>query len=295
MICPKCGFDQPDDIFCASCGVDVKQYSPSFKTSIRKNTVAFVVIALLLAGFSIMFYPKFVSFMNLDRIFPEGQITDSGNTSTFGVSSELEGTAVERTAAPVAATAPAPRVDAVIAPVKAPDTVDARPVTTVFMIGEISTVEINQLLVVKDHPIEPEGIIWGRANDIPLIRRAYIDREMRIKGGENKFNYADEFVRFDITIDVKSQDQQGFKATFNYTRRYDNSLQVIDGNAQSKFDITVPYQSLVYIIDKLPRLQEGVERILPSNSLISQLHKSSTFLNDTSESVFVFQFENPYK
>ena len=27
MICPKCGFNQPDDIYCALCGVDIERYA----------------------------------------------------------------------------------------------------------------------------------------------------------------------------------------------------------------------------------------------------------------------------
>lgn len=293
MICPKCGFEQPDDIFCASCGVNVKQFSSkSFKIPVKSSTVIFILMALFIAGLTIFFYPKVVSLLNMDKLFPEGQITDTASSSTFGASSNLENPSNAQPA-PADTKAPPPKVEATVGALKPEPNFEAKPVATVLTIGEMSNVEINQLLLQKDTPVEPENVIWGLSSDIPFIRRAYVDREMRLKSGENKINYSDEFARFDITIEIKAQDQNSFKASFLYSRRYEPILQVPDSTSQLKFETTIPYQKMVYIIDKLPRIHEGIERILAANSLISQLHKSSTFLNDTSESVMVFQFAQP--
>jgi len=51
--CPRCGFSQPQDQYCAQCGVDMQKYKPKekpFLTQIFGNT-AFQIIALLIATF----------------------------------------------------------------------------------------------------------------------------------------------------------------------------------------------------------------------------------------------------
>jgi len=56
MICPKCGFSQPDDIYCASCGVNVDKYVRKRKKK-RFNLV--IIVALIsIAAISIA---KFVT------------------------------------------------------------------------------------------------------------------------------------------------------------------------------------------------------------------------------------------
>lgn len=51
MKCPKCGFDQPDDEFCASCGVNVKAYQPHTSLSRRLASSAFFNVAILVIVF----------------------------------------------------------------------------------------------------------------------------------------------------------------------------------------------------------------------------------------------------
>jgi hypothetical protein len=51
--CPRCGFSQPQDQYCAQCGVDMQRYKPKEQpllTQIFGNT-AFQIIALLIATF----------------------------------------------------------------------------------------------------------------------------------------------------------------------------------------------------------------------------------------------------
>jgi predicted aspartyl protease len=56
MICPKCGFDQPDDIYCAFCGVDIERHLQQRK---KKRVSLYVVIALVgIVGASVA---KFIS------------------------------------------------------------------------------------------------------------------------------------------------------------------------------------------------------------------------------------------
>ncbi len=57
MKCPKCSFDQPDDRFCANCGVDVALYVPrtNFVGSFFKSALFFAVFATLVVGVAIWF------------------------------------------------------------------------------------------------------------------------------------------------------------------------------------------------------------------------------------------------
>lgn len=54
MKCPRCGFEQPQDRFCAQCGLDVERYKPSTRSalvalsgSVPFRTVTVVVLGLL--------------------------------------------------------------------------------------------------------------------------------------------------------------------------------------------------------------------------------------------------------
>ena len=50
MICPRCGFSQPDDLYCARCGVHVKQYRKK-----RKKKLFILGSALILIGIAALF------------------------------------------------------------------------------------------------------------------------------------------------------------------------------------------------------------------------------------------------
>ncbi len=52
MICPKCGFNQPEDIYCARCGVHVKKYSRNQKKKLAFILSLFTILAVaaLLTG-----------------------------------------------------------------------------------------------------------------------------------------------------------------------------------------------------------------------------------------------------
>jgi tetratricopeptide (TPR) repeat protein len=56
MICPKCGFDQPDDAYCAFCGVNVERYRRQRR---KRQYVAYLLLALVgVAGFAVATYIK---------------------------------------------------------------------------------------------------------------------------------------------------------------------------------------------------------------------------------------------
>ncbi len=47
MKCPKCGFSQPDDIYCALCGINIKKYARKKKTRFYKLGATAVMILLV--------------------------------------------------------------------------------------------------------------------------------------------------------------------------------------------------------------------------------------------------------
>jgi tetratricopeptide (TPR) repeat protein len=56
MICPKCGFDQPDDAYCAFCGVNIERHRRQRR---KKQHIAYLLIALVcVAGFTVATYIK---------------------------------------------------------------------------------------------------------------------------------------------------------------------------------------------------------------------------------------------
>jgi clan AA aspartic protease (TIGR02281 family) len=44
MICPKCGFDQPDDVYCAFCGINVEKYFQEKRKKRQKTYLLFVAL-----------------------------------------------------------------------------------------------------------------------------------------------------------------------------------------------------------------------------------------------------------
>jgi clan AA aspartic protease (TIGR02281 family) len=55
MICPKCDFSQPDDIYCANCGVNVEKYLGKKKKS-RYKVVINLALIFIVALFAVKFF-----------------------------------------------------------------------------------------------------------------------------------------------------------------------------------------------------------------------------------------------
>lgn len=57
MKCPKCGFDQPDDRFCANCGVDVNLFVPrtNFFGSFFRSSLFYIVFTTFVVGIGVFF------------------------------------------------------------------------------------------------------------------------------------------------------------------------------------------------------------------------------------------------
>jgi clan AA aspartic protease (TIGR02281 family) len=57
MICPKCGFEQPDDIYCASCGVDIDRFARHKKKKLHRSYLILAFIGI--AAVAVAMYAKF--------------------------------------------------------------------------------------------------------------------------------------------------------------------------------------------------------------------------------------------
>jgi len=54
MKCPKCGFSQPDDIYCALCGINIKKYAQKKKTRFYKlgaTTIMILLVGLVVTNY----------------------------------------------------------------------------------------------------------------------------------------------------------------------------------------------------------------------------------------------------
>ena len=54
MICPKCGFSQPDDYYCAQCGVNVEKYVK--KKRKKRFNLGLIITVLSIAALSLALF-----------------------------------------------------------------------------------------------------------------------------------------------------------------------------------------------------------------------------------------------
>ena len=66
MICPKCGFDQPDDAYCAFCGISINKYRQKRR---KKQYVLYVLVSfVVIAGI-------FIAVSSVHRVNPPKSVT----------------------------------------------------------------------------------------------------------------------------------------------------------------------------------------------------------------------------
>lgn len=85
MNCPKCGFDQPVDQYCAKCGVDMAkaQRKSSGLRGLLKNPAAIAGVAILLGGIG------FLGYRNSQSTAFESAVSNNLKSSTQGRSKSL--------------------------------------------------------------------------------------------------------------------------------------------------------------------------------------------------------------
>ena len=76
MICPKCNFSQPDDYYCAQCGVNVEKYLQKRKK--KRFNLGLIITVLSIAALSL------VLFMSIPENSNKSDISEDTSTETRG-------------------------------------------------------------------------------------------------------------------------------------------------------------------------------------------------------------------
>lgn len=118
--CPRCGFSQPKDQYCAQCGIDMTAFKPPRKSAFKRyatDPLMYLIIALLVIGVSITtLYKKDKTDLAQRVKFLKGSLQIA---STNGHDAKTEATATPEAPQAVAAAetvAPAPSASAAAAP-----------------------------------------------------------------------------------------------------------------------------------------------------------------------------------
>jgi len=86
MICPKCGFSQPEDLYCALCGVDIEKHQEYLRRRKKRRYIGYLLISLIgIAGLSIATYIKSVRHLHSPEPVSE-EVTPPG-VKSYQVSS----------------------------------------------------------------------------------------------------------------------------------------------------------------------------------------------------------------
>ena len=74
MICPKCNFSQPDDYYCAQCGVNVEKYLQ--KKRKKRLNIGLIITVLAIAALSLAL------FMSIQKDTKKADISTDKSTET---------------------------------------------------------------------------------------------------------------------------------------------------------------------------------------------------------------------
>lgn len=131
--CPRCGFSQPDDKYCAQCGVDMETYRPAQVSWIKKvlenPLLQFGVLFLVAGGIAFYLYNRDQANLQARVSYLKGTAPISA-TESQASNQLLENTVSDASAeAPPALAASLPLTDEVMPPDKKPDDTTAAKAT----------------------------------------------------------------------------------------------------------------------------------------------------------------------
>ncbi len=279
MNCPKCGFEQPKDQFCAQCGINVDSYRPSVSIGSGLKSVAKpTLFVLILVG------AFFFLFRSVENVITEPQDVEVETTQIgFGASSLRRNDATP-------SSAPTPEPKMVVEPTESTARQIEAPVAATvatfnqvlvtFAVGEESVME----LVEEEKPNQN----WHLVNQSSPIFSS-TPEEVILRKGNNTFEYADELIAYDLNFFIEEITDKDVKVKLNVRRTLRAPSQE-GGNANSySIEQRIPLDQTLIIIDSLPR-SAVIDR---PNSVLSTLYRSQAFLSRATEFVQIIKFGNP--
>jgi len=161
IACPKCGFEQPADRFCANCGIDIDNYRAPTKSIIQRlvgSTMFYLALALIMVGGALYLVTKTINKRN-DTIAAPGfgvQRTARLDETPVPISETTEVTAQAR----IRATPVPPQQVALVTPSPVPVVQGVRPQEPASLASrgpKKNSVKVTWAEVNKDYFIELFG------------------------------------------------------------------------------------------------------------------------------------------
>lgn len=280
MKCPKCGFEQPEDQFCAKCGVNVSSYKPTVALSAGLSSLLKPVLFVLVI-IGLLFF-LFKNVVEKTIIAPELEVQES---TQLGVGASSLNTGRNREVLPAPTKEKPDATNPLTAATSAVETEKA----------EVSSQKFNQ--VSATFTLAEHGLDSFNENDAEKSWRllaqtspinSFATEDANLKLGDNTFDFVDDQIRYHITLALEEITDKDVKIKLNMRR----ALLTTNQNGQSysvSIDTRVPLDQSLLIVDSLPR-NAAIDR---PNSVLSTLYKSRLFLSHASELVQIIKFNNP--
>lgn len=284
MTCPKCGFEQPKDQFCAKCGVNVESYKPQIALASGLSSLMKPVVFVLVIIAILFFLFKNVVQKSMTTT-PELEVEQS---TQLGVGAGSLNTGKTRQAAQPQATQRASRATQ---PTNeqastAPKAVAEAPSEKFNLVSATFTVaEHAPLDAFSENSTEKT---WGLVAQTSAIN-SFVTEDVNLKLGNNTFDFVDDLIRYDITLNIQEITNKSVKIRLNMRRLLRASTTAGNQGNSASIDTEVPLDQSLIIIDPLPR-NAVIDR---PNSILSTLYKSQLFLSRASELVQIIKFNNP--
>lgn len=279
--CPKCSFQQPEDKFCAKCGVDMESYRP--KTSYSKYIKSYLPLVFVIIGIALVA----TLFKQVERQMAGTPLqTEVETTSTqIGVrATSLAGAPTNSSPEP-AAPPPVPIEVSPKATAPATNIIDEPTFDHVrvdYFLTEISISEIENYDPSKNSFLDDQFV---------NINSFYTDQLILNKSPNviaDTTTNPTELLRFNLRATVENITSNDVKVKISLQRQM-----AIPNSAIPTFSASVsenvPMNKYLIILDRLPRSLQN----FTASSLLSTMMQSQLFLSHQTELAHILRFHDP--